>query len=306
MTQNRLFYILVAMILAVSILFSSCDTVTFPEATEEIFQNTETTLPAVTLTTTETPVLYETVGLMPPSEEGIGASLCVVMKQYHPSGYGVTQKMIKHKGYALELSALLQNATKTGNIIPALSDSTEWISTESGFLPAEPGTLWIETQNGLYRLTDDLHSLCRVEYQLGEGIELEMTESLHVRIASLWEFYPYHYDVGTYKNGTLVIGNRFAANTDISITVKDMHVSRKEGEKSIVTLELWAYTDKEAHVSLLCQQSDDNLGMGDGIDISLTAENRETVTLSFEGWANTPYEILIKADNSRVRIHITP
>ena len=306
MTQNRFFYILAAMILAVSILFSSCDTVTFPEATEEISQNTETTLSAVTLATTETPVIYETVGLMPPSEEGIGASLCVVMKQYHPSGYGVTQKMIKHKGYALGLSVLLQNAEKTGNIIPALSDSTEWISTESGFLPAEPGTLWIETQNGLYRLTDDFRSLCRVEYQLGEGIELEMTETIRNQILNLWEFYPYHYDVGTYKDGTLVIGNRFAANTDIGITVKDMHVSRREGEKSTVTLELRTYTDKEAHVSLLCQQSDDNLGMGDGIDISLTAEKRETVTLSFEGWANTPYEILIEADNSRVRIHITP
>lgn len=305
MTKKRFFYIL-AMILATSILFSSCNTANLPESTEEISENTETTLPADTFITTETPVFYNTVHMTPPEEADIGASLCVVMKQYHPSGYGVTMKMIEHKGYALELSVLLQNAAKTGNIIPALSDSTEWVTTESGFLPAEPGTLWIETQNGLYRLTDDLRSLCRVEYQLGEGIELEMTERLRYLISNLWSFYPYNYDVGTYQDGTLVIGPRFAAKTDMDIKVKDIHISRREGEKSTVTLELWSYTDKKAHVSLLCRQSDDNLGMGDDIAIPLTAEKSETVTLSFEGWTDTPYEILIEADNSRVLIYITP
>lgn len=305
MTKSRFFYIL-AVILAANILFSSCDTANLPEITEEISEHTETTLPAVTLPTTETPVFYNTVHMTPPEEADIGASLCVVMKQYHPSGYGVTMKMIEHKGYALELSVLLQNAAKTGNIIPALSDSTEWVTTESGFLPAEPGTLWIETQNGLYRLTDDLRSLCRVEYQLGEGIELEMTERLRYLISNLWSFYPYHYDVGTYQDGTLVIGPRFAAKTDIYIKVKDIHISRREGEKSTVTVELFSAIDQTAHISLFCQQSDDNRGMGDGADMTLTAYKRQTVTLSFEGWTDTLYEILIEADNSRVLIYIKP
>jgi hypothetical protein len=294
------------MILATSILFSSCNTANLPESTEEISENTETTLPADTFITTETPVFYNTVHMTPPEEADIGASLCVVMKQYHPSGYGVTMKMIEHKGYALELSVLLQNAAKTGNIIPALSDSTEWVTAESGILPAKPGTIWIETQNGIYRLTDDYRSLCRVNHHLGEGIELEMSGTLRYLITNLWSFYPYDSYVGTYQDGKLIIGHRFAAKTDMDIKVKDIHVSRREGEKSTVTVELLSSTDQTAHISLFCQQSDDNLGMGDGADVSLTAYERQTVTLSFEGWTDTQYDILLEAGNTHVRIYIKP
>ena len=296
--------ILIALILALCIPFSSCDTA--PEMTTETTESSETSASAAILSATETPVLYETVHLTPPDDTEIGASLCVVMKQYHWSGYGVSIKSIHHKGYILRLYALLQDAPETGNTLPALSDSTEWVTAESGILPAKPGTLWIETQNGLYRLTDDYRSLCRVEYQLGEGIELEMSSELRYLITDLWSFYPYNSYVGTYQDGKLIIDHRFAAKTDIDIRIKDIHVSHKEGEKSTVTAELLSSTDQTAHISLFCQQSDDNLGMGDGAEISLTAGKCQTVTLSFEGWKDTPYDILLEADNTRVRIYIKP
>ncbi len=306
MSKNRFFSLLIATILSACILFSSCDIGGLSETTAGAPENTEATLPAVTLTTTETPVMYETVHMMPPEEADIEASLCIVMKQYRWSGYGISTKTVDHKGYALKLFALLQDAPKTGNILPALSDSEEWVTAESGILPAKPGTVWIETQNGIYRLTDDYRSLCRVNNHLGEGIELEMSENLRYLILNLLSFYPYNYYVGTYQEGKLIIGQRFAAKSAVDITVRDMHVSRKEDEKSTVTVELYSSIDQTAHISLFCQQSDDNLGPGDSADVSLTAGKRETVTLSFEGWTDTQYEILLTADNSRVLIYIKP
>ena len=304
MSKIRFFCIVTVFILTLGTLFSSCNT--SPETTMETMESPETTASAAILSTTETPVLYETVHLTPPDDTEIGASLCVVMKQYHWSGYGIGIKSIYDKGYALRLSALLQDAPETGGTLPALSDSTEWVTAESGILPAKPGTIWIETQNGIYRLTDDYRSLCRVNHHLGEGIELEMSGTLRYLITNLWSFYPYDSYVGTYQDGKLIIGHRFAAKTDMDIKVKDIHVSRREGEKSTVTVELLSSTDQTAHISLFCQQSDDNLGMGDGADVSLTAYERQTVTLSFEGWTDTQYDILLEAGNTHVRIYIKP
>ena len=132
--------------------------------------------------TTETPVLYSTGGLFPPSSDKIEASLCVVMRQFHWSGYGISTKFIEDKGYALKISGLLQDAPETGKILPALSEDEEWVTENSGFLPAKPGTLWIDTQNGYFRLTDDYSSLCRVENHLGERTRINNAHFMMVAL----------------------------------------------------------------------------------------------------------------------------
>ena len=300
MFKHQKFYTVTALFLTLGILFSACGNLQKPE------ERDETTTSPVVLTTTETPVIYETVGLFPPDSSGIDASLCVTMRQYHWSGYGISTKSIQDKGYALTLSQLLQNAPKTGELIPALSDEEQWVTENSGHLPAKPGTLWIDTQNGFFRLTDDDTSLCRVETHLGEGIALEMSEELRTLLLNLWSYYPYDYDSGTYQDGKLFITHRFPASSAVDILVKDIHISRKEGEKSTITIEVYSPKQQEISVLLDCRQSDDNLGLGDRKTVSLNANESRTLTLSFIGWTSVGYEVVLTADNTRIGLWIMP
>ena len=304
MFKNQKFYAFIALFLALGVLFSACEMVKDPATTDAALVSTTeaNAMPA----TTETPVLYSTGGLFPPSSDKIEASLCVVMRQFHWSGYGISTKFIEDKGYALKISGLLQDAPETGKILPALSEDEEWVTENSGFLPAKPGTLWIDTQNGYFRLTDDYSSLCRVENHLGEGEELEMSEELRALLFDLWSYYPYNYYSGTYQDGKLFIDHRFAARSAVDIIVKDIHIARKHDEKSTVTLELCASSDQDVGISLHCQQSDDNLGLGDGKILAMKENEPQTLTLSFVGWVDVGYEVILTADNTRLRIWIEP
>ncbi len=304
MFKNQKFYIFTSLFLAAIVLFSACGTMKNPETT--MGDPLETTTSPAILSTTETPVLYATVGLFPPEQTNIDASLCVTMRQFRWSGYGISTKSIQDKGYALKLSGLLQNAPETGEILPALSEDETWVTENSGFLPAKPGTVWIDTQNGYFRLTDDYTSLCRVQTHLGEGIELEMSGELRTLLLNLWSYYPYNYYSGTYQDGALFIAHRFAARSDVDIIVKDMHMARKDDEKSTITVELCSSADKEVLISLNCQQSDDNLGLGDQKNVSLKANESQVLTLSFVGWTSFGYEVVLTADNTRVGLWIEP
>jgi hypothetical protein len=300
MLKHQKFYSITALFLTLGILFSACGNLQKPAKSNET-----RTAPAI-LMTTETPVIYETVGLFPPDSSGIDANLCITMRQYHWSGYGISTKSIQDKGYVLKLSQLLENALQTGEILPALSDGEQWVTENSGQLPAKPGTLWIDTQNGFFRLTDDYTSLCRVETHLGEGIALEMSDELRTLLLNLWSYYPYHYDSGTYQDGKLFISHRFPASSIVDIIVKDMHISHKEGKKSTITVEVYSPTQQEITVLLDCRQSDDNLGLGDQKTVSLNANESKTLTLSFIGWTSVGYEVVLTADNTRIGLWIMP
>ncbi len=256
---------------------------------------------SVKLSDAEKSIVNDLLGVKAFMPSAATASLNIL--QFHPSGYGVSVKRIKDSALAKELLEALTRLAETGEIIPKISD--EEVSLQSGFLPVERGTKWIEA-SVLYRIDPEMETICRVETHLGEGIVLQMDENVRKLFCDLWYYEPYHVELGTYKNGVLSLNHVYTAPSNVDIHVKEMEVRGGHADAGgRIVLELHSFAEQKMTVRLFSQQSDDNLAEGDAEEVIMSKGETKTIALTFGGFPYT-YDLTIQADNTQLRITVIP
>ena len=226
--------------------------------------------------------------------------------QFRWDGYGITAKIVEDGPMADTIVDELAGLRETGKTVKKISDET--VNMDSGVLPVDGGTMWLEVGGLIYRLSPDLSTICRVDRHLGKGDVLEMTDSLKGMIRDAWHYHPYDYYIGTYERSTdrIELRHAYLAESSVQISIKDIEIQNQIDPTNTLTIELLSTVAQTLSVGLTCQQSDDNLAVGDSREVTMTPGTPVTVSLNFGGWKDYTYWVYITADNTRIELEIKP
>ena len=227
------------------------------------------------------------------------------LMQYSWDGYGISTKSISTCELAYSIIDALEAASETGKTVDFISN--EIVDESAGKLPITPGTQWIEVGDKLYRIDPQFKTLCRMESHLGNGVELTMSEELQTLLRNAWYYHPFDYYSGTYQRKTnkLELHHRYTALSAVQVSIQTVCVEKSYDPNNTITLQLKSPVDQTVRVTLDCYQSDDNLASGDWKEITLKANQTETVELTFSGWEYN-YWIDLKVDNTLISLKIEP
>ena len=235
-----------------------------------------------------------------------GYEVEVELFQYTWDGWGISQKTVGACDVAYNIIDALKAMKETGETVPKISDEVFEIG--GGQYAAERGTMWIESGNKIYRLTPDLSQICLVETHFGEGKVLEITDAFKTNVNNAWHYAPYDYYKGTYNKGdyTVDLESVFKSGSTVQLSIKKIQIESGYDPKNTITVELISSVDQEVNIKLHCQQSDDNLAVGDYRTVQLKKGEPTTVDLTFGGWPNFTYWVYIEADFTKAEITINP
>lgn len=239
-------------------------------------------------------------------DHGEAVSSTLTLKQYTWDGWGIATKQVSGDA-AQSLIDLLENAERTGEKAAKISNAKIVIDEYSHpDIPAERGTIWIEAEGNIYRVKPDYSQLCLAESHLGVGTVLSFTEQCRKELQDAWYCWPYDCWDGVYENGVLEMTHRYSANTDVTATVKNMHITDDYDPQNSMCIELVSSVDQALDVSLTCQQSEDNRADGDFRKLELEAGKAQTIELSFGGFKNCVYWVTVYAGNTKLSITVHP
>ena len=235
-----------------------------------------------------------------------GYEVEVELFQYTWDGWGISTKTVGACDVAYNIIDALKAMKETGETVPKISD--EVFDIGGGQYAAERGTMWIESGNKIYRLTPDLSQICLVETHFGEGKVLEITDAFKTNVNNAWRYAPYDYYKGTYNKGdyTVDLESVFKSGSTVQLSIKKIQIESGYDPKNTITVELISSVDQEVNIKLHCQQSDDNLAVGDYRTVQLKKGEPTTVDLTFGGWPNFTYWVYIEADLTKAEITINP
>ena len=235
-----------------------------------------------------------------------GYEVEVELFQYTWDGWGISTKTVGACDVAYNIIDALKAMKETGETVPKISDEVFEIG--GGQYAAERGTMWIESGNKIYRLTPDLSQICLVETHFGEGKVLEITDAFKTNVNNAWHYAPYDYYKGTYNKGdyTVDLESVFKSGSTVQLSIKKIQIESGYDPKNTITVELISSVDQEVNIKLHCQQSDDNLAVGDYRTVQLKKGEPTTVDLTFGGWPNFTYWVYIEADLTKAEITINP
>jgi len=221
----------------------------------------------------------------------------------------VGQKTVADCDLAYTILDSLRSLQETGETAPRLGDDIVVDCYTHDLLPVDNGTMWLECGSiGLFRYSGG-NDICKVQTHLGEGKKLVMTDSLKTLLHNAWYYYPYDCWTGTYKEDTLSLDHVSPSDSVVDSVRIESITPGKPGnweEGSSISFYLLANEDREdVSISLECQQSNDNIGLGDYKTIQLKKGQETRVELSFSGF-NYGFEISIYIDQTRVTIWIYP
>lgn len=235
-----------------------------------------------------------------------GYEVEIKLLQYTWDGWGISTKTVGACDVAYNIIDALKAMKETGETVPKISDDVFEIG--GGQYAAERGTMWIESGNKIYRLTPDLSQICLVETHFGEGKVLEITDEFKTDVNNAWRYAPYDYYKGTYNKGdyTVDLTSVFKSGSTVQLSIKKIQIESGYDPNNTITVELISSVDQEVNIQLRCQQSDDNLAVGDYRTVQLKKGEPTTVDLTFGGWPNFTYWVYIEADLTKAEITINP
>lgn len=119
--------------------------------------------------------------------------------------------------------------------------------------------------------------------------------------------FPFNYYSGTYdsKTNEITLDHKREAPSTVQIQIKSLEVYDSFNPHNKIVLEVTSTIDQTVPIAMTCQQSDDNLGLGDYKELTLTKNQSQTVELSFIGFA-VQHWIEIKAGNTFIYLTIIP
>ena len=173
-------------------------------------------------------------------------------------------------------------------------------------LPAERGTLWVEADGKIYRIDPELTEIALVNRHLGKGTMLDDAEVCLDEIGNALWYWPWDYWDGTYQGGKLTMEHKYAAETTVTVNILNMNVINALHPDNSMTVELISSIDQTITVRVTCQHSSDNLSNGDNKTVELVAGEPTAVDLSFGGFDNDVYDVVIFAGKTRVSLRVDP
>ncbi|MGN1157724.1 MAG: hypothetical protein ACI4TK_16215 [Agathobacter sp.] len=237
-----------------------------------------------------------------------GSSTSLRMMEYIQYGYECFMDRKTITGEAADaLIALLGELEETGEKDPKISD--EEFPKDLGYsllLPVGTGTMWIETGDAIYRIDETGEKICRVDTHYGEGSLLRYEDACKTEINNLWWYWPSDCWYGSYKDGVLGIYHAYAADASVTATVKEICVARHEGSSNFIKLELVSNIDQTCNMSLRSEIGDQIADVKSIEDIELKANEAKTINLTFDGFVDRRYEVMIFIGNTRINLWIDP
>ena len=233
-----------------------------------------------------------------------GSDATVRIIQYTWDGWGTSYKDVTG-ATAEKIGSLLAALPETNETQPALSLTRKFpekLGTACD-LPAERGTMWVEANGKIYRLSGD--KILLVKKHLGKGTVLGDAAECIAEIANAWSYWPMDCWYGTYKEGKLSMEHRYEAETTVTVNIVSMNVIKDLHPENSMTVELTSTIDQTVHISLDCWSSSDNLSTGDKKDVEVVAGQPKTVELTFGGFPFT-YDVVIRVDNTSVKLVVDP
>ncbi len=230
-------------------------------------------------------------------------SATMIIKQYTWDGWGILSKEITG-AFAQTLMESLDNLQATEEYVKKISDRAIQDGSVGIDLPTERGTMWIEARNKIYRIKPDYSQICLVESHLGKGQILILSEQCRTEIHDAWFYWPYDCWDGIYENGKLDVYHRYAADTNITAAIKNIYVENTDDPENFLRVELLSSIDQSLSISLICQQSDDNLARGDRKEVSLKAGEPQELEMTFGGFRHRSYYVTFLAGNTKLYITI--
>ncbi len=227
--------------------------------------------------------------------------------RYNRDGSGVGIKEILPCELNDSILRMLKNAKTTNQKFEAISDELV-VNEYAGVLPVDPGTMWVETSFGIFRVSPDLKVLCKVSSHLGEGQVLEMPVMLTVALHQAWDYYPYDYYVveDDIKSGVTTSNHVFDAESNIEVERVTCWYNNGSFKSGVALLDITSKIDQIVTVKLDCMRSEDLLGKGDSKTVSLRAGERTEILLDFEGWDDAPFYIYLTFENKRIEMKVIP
>ncbi len=225
--------------------------------------------------------------------------------QYTWDGWGISSKTIDACDVGYRIIDALENMRETGETVPKISDDV--LELGGGHYSTERGTMWIECDNKIYRLTPDFSQICLVETHFGKGKTLEITEEFKTDLNNAWNYYPFDYYTGTYHylgDSTVELKSVFKSDSSVKLSIKDIKVENNYDPENTMSVELISTVDQTVSVSLRCAASADNLAKGDNQTVELAKGEPKTVELTFGGWPHGRYWVYITVDNTKAEIMI--
>ncbi len=240
-----------------------------------------------------------------PSEGGDSDAIVKII-QYTWDGWGTSYKTITGAA-ADRMIRLLEALPSTGETQSAISSFADFPEPGTACdLPAERGTKWVEADGKIYRLDPNSSEIVLVKKHLGKGTILGNVEECCREIENAWNYWPSDCWNGTYKDGKLTMGHRYAADTTVTIKVKSMSIVNDHHPENSMTVELISSIDQTVTIQLNCQASSDNLARGDKKTVALVAGEPETVELTFGGFHGFTYDVNLTVGNTRMTIVVDP
>ena len=230
----------------------------------------------------------------------------IFLAQYTWDGWGISGKTVKSCDAVYTIIDELEIMKETGETVPKVSDDVLNVG-YAGTYPVDTGTMWLEYDGKIYRMTRDLEQICVVESHFGAGKVLEMTDKFRNAVTDVWQYAPYDYYWGTYQAGddTVVLENVYKSNSTVKLRVTDIFVEKKDHAHNIIAVELTSTVDQQVTIRLRAYKSSDNREMGDQEILQLENGVPVTVELTFGGWDDR-YWIDIEVALTQATIEINP
>jgi len=226
--------------------------------------------------------------------------------QYTWDGWGTSYKDIKG-ATAEKISSLLAALPETNETQKALSLTKDFPKPGTACdLPAERGTMWVEANGKIYRLAANTKEIVLVKKHLGKGTVLGNVEECLTEINNAWSYWPWDCWNGTYQGGKLTMEHKYAAETTVTVSIVSMNVINDHHPENSMTVELISTVDQTVTIKVTCQHSSDNLSGGDNQTVELVAGEPTKVDLSFGGFNDTIYDVVITAGNTRASLRVDP
>ena len=165
---------------------------------------------------------------------------------------------------------------RTGEIEKKICDA-QWDDNRQVAEETPEGTMWIKTENDLFRLNLRKETICKVEMHYGEGVLLKADSDFFTWLEGM-RFAPYNTDICYYRDGKLETKHCLAAPTTAIVRVKSVKVAdpkepweTESGKKYwvSVTVEVKSLEDQTIWVSLNPVQVGDNMLSGSGEQLEL-------------------------------------
>ncbi|MBQ4428333.1 MAG: hypothetical protein II871_01000 [Clostridia bacterium] len=235
-------------------------------------------------------------------EQTIDASIKLI--RYDPYGFGTKVMTLPPSELTTSIINYLAKNRGSGEVCEKLSD--EAFDENASYMPAEPGTLWLEVYSDIYRVSPDFDKIWRVDGHFGEGTAINFGTLFFGLIEDAW-YEDYQFDFNPESEYDRPIIESFHHTFDggsIDVNVKSIETRDEVEPANVIILELVSSVDLTVDIKLECTESIGGTPQCDSKRVELKAGIGTELELAFDGWPESTNYLTITIGNMRMEIDV--